>query len=324
MAVDTTTQIVGETPEIEAYRIGLLKSAKDLADQGVTLPETKVAGFTGLQDEAFAGVGDYYGTGEDGTGIAGYQPYLDDAGSSFTTAGDELGAGIASLQGLDAQYDPSTSYQEYMDPYLEDVVQQQYLDLQRQGDIQRLGANFGSVGAGAFGGSRQGIQQAEMNRNVLDQQARTGSQLRSAGYQNAQQQAQAAFENAKARQGQLGDFGIRYAQARGDLGTRQAALGELDQSMFMKDTDLMYSLGGKQQAQQQAELEAQRSNQMAQLYEPYQRLGFLSDIYSKTPTSQQTISQTTSPSVSPFQQYLGLGIAGLSAGAGAAKAGLFG
>jgi len=400
MATDTVIQQVGETPEIEAYRIGLLKSAKELADQGVTLPKSQIAGFSGLQNAAFDTVGDYYGSG-----VAGYQPYLDQAGANLTGAGTDLASsqaltgqrvgdvlntgiagavdpaiaqslmsgnygmgaatqGIAGLQGLSAQYDPSTSYQEYMDPYMNDVVQQQYLDIQRQGDIQRLGANAGSVGSGAFGGSRQGIQQAEIGRNILDQQARTGSQLRSAGYQQAQQQAMSAFEQARARQaqqsqltGQLGQMGsqaglqaaqqmgqlglsgqelagnlaLNYgqqglagAQARADLGTRQAALGELDQNLLTKDAELMYTLGGRQQAQQQAELEAQRSNKMAQLYEPYQRLGFLSDIYSKTPTSQQTISQSTSPSVSPFQQYLGLGIAGLSAGAGAAKAGLFG
>ena len=400
MATDTVIQQVGETPEIEAYRIGLLKSAKELADQGVTLPKSQIAGFSGLQNAAFDTVGDYYGSG-----VAGYQPYLDQAGANLSGAGTDLASsqaltgqrvgnvlntgiagavnpaiaqslmsgnygmgaaqqGISGLQGLSAQYDPSTSYQEYMDPYMNDVVQQQYLDIQRQGDIQRLGANAGSVGSGAFGGSRQGIQQAEIGRNILDQQARTGSQLRSAGYQQAQQQAMSAFEQARARQaqqsqltGQLGQMGsqaglqaaqqmgqlglsgqelagnlaLNYgqqglagAQARADLGTRQAALGELDQNLLTKDAELMYTLGGRQQAQQQAELEAQRSNKMAQLYEPYQRLGFLSDIYSKTPTSQQTISQSTSPSVSPFQQYLGLGIAGLSAGAGAAKAGLFG
>ena len=400
MATDTVIQQVGETPEIEAYRIGLLKSAKELADQGVTLPKSQIAGFSGLQNAAFNTVGDYYGSG-----VAGYQPYLDQSGANLSGAGTDLASsqaltgqrvgnvlntgiagavdpaiaqslmsgnygmgaaqqGISGLQGLSAQYDPSTSYQEYMDPYMNDVVQQQYLDIQRQGDIQRLGANAGSVGSGAFGGSRQGIQQAEIGRNILDQQARTGSQLRSAGYQQAQQQAMSAFEQARARQaqqsqltGQLGQMGsqaglqaaqqmgqlglsgqelagnlaLNYgqqglagAQARADLGTRQAALGELDQNLLTKDAELMYTLGGRQQAQQQAELEAQRSNKMAQLYEPYQRLGFLSDIYSKTPTSQQTISQSTSPSVSPFQQYLGLGIAGLSAGAGAAKAGLFG
>ena len=402
MATETVIQQVGETPEIEAYRIGLLKSAKELSDKGITLPQSKIADFTGLQNASFNRVSDYYG--QDGTGIAGYQPYMDQAATNFTGAGTDLansqaltgqrvgnvlntgiagavnpaiaasmlggnygmGAatqGIAGLSGLSNQYDPN-SYQQYMDPYMNDVIQQQYQDIQRQGDIQKQGANAQAVGSGAFGGSRQGIQQAEINRNVLDQQARTGSQLRSAGYQNAQQQAQAAFENSRARQaqqaqltGQLGQIGsqagLQYGQQMGqlglagqeltgnlamnygqqglqgaqmmnDLGTRQAALGELGQNMLTKDAELMYTLGGRQQAQQQAGLEATRSNQMAQLYEPYQRLGFLSDIYSKTPTTQQTISQSTSPSVSPFQQYLGLGIAGLSAGAGAAKAGLFG
>jgi hypothetical protein len=402
MATETIIQQTGETPEIEAYRIGLLKSAKELADKGITLPQSKIADFTGLQNASFNRVSDYYG--QDGTGIAGYQPYMDQATANFTGAGTNLAAsqdltgtrvgnvlntgiagavnpaiaasmlggnygmgaatqGIAGLSGLSNQYDPN-SYQQYMDPYMNDVIQQQYQDIQRQGDIQKQGANAQAVGSGAFGGSRQGIQQAEMDRNILDQQARTGSQLRSAGYQNAQQQAQAAFENSRARQaqqaqltGQLGQIGsqaglqygqqmgqlglagqeltgnlamnygqqgLQGAQMMGDLGTRQAALGELGQNMLTKDAELMYTLGGRQQAQQQAGLEATRSNQMAQLYEPYQRLGFLSDIYSKTPTTQQTISQSTSPSVSPFQQYLGLGIAGLSAGAGAAKAGLFG
>jgi len=402
MATETVIQQVGESPEIEAYRIGLLKSAKELADQGITLPESMVAEMSNLQNQAISGASDYYGVG--GDGIAGYQPMLNAAGTNVTGAGTDLAAsqaltgervgdvlntgiagaidpaiasaalgrdlgmssaqqGIAGLEGLSAQYDP-TSYQQYMDPYMESVIQQQYKDLQREGDMAKLGANAGSVGAGAFGGSRQGVQQAEMNRNVLDQKMRTGSQLRSAGYQMAQQQSQNAFEQAKARQaqqspltGQLGqmgaDVGLRYgqmagqlglagqelagnlalnygqqgiqgAQQRADIGTRQAALGELGQNMMTKGTETMYTLGGRQQAQQQAELEAQRSNKMAQLYEPYQRLGFLSDIYKGTPTTQQTVTSSSSANVSPFQQYLGLGIAGLSAGAGAAKAGLFG
>ena len=402
MATETVIQQVGESPEIEAYRIGLLKSAKQLADQPVTLPQSQVAGFSGLQQGAFNRASDYYGA--DGQGIAGYQPMLNAGQANVTGAGTNLAAsqaltgqrvgnvlntgiagavdpaiassmlgrnmgmttaqqGITGLAGLSNQYDPS-SFQQYMDPYMESVIQQQYQDIQRQGDIAQQGANAQAVGAGAFGGSRQGIQQAEMNRNILDQQARTGSQLRSAGYQNAQQQAQQAFEQARARQAQqsqltgqlgqmgattglqygqqtgqlglagqelMGNLGLNYgqqgiqgAQQQADIGTRQAALGELGQNMLTKDAELMYTLGGRQQAQQQAELEAQRSNQMAQTYEPYQRLGFLSDIYKGTPTTQQTVTQSASPNVSPFQQYLGLGIAGLSAGAGAAKAGLFG
>ena len=49
MATEEVIQTVRETPEIEAYRIGLLESAKKLADQGMTLPTQQVAGLTGLK-----------------------------------------------------------------------------------------------------------------------------------------------------------------------------------------------------------------------------------------------------------------------------------
>ena len=65
--------------------------------------------------------------------------------------------------------------------------------------------------AGAFGGSRGAIAEAEIGRNVLEQQARTGAQLRSQGFQQAAQQAQQAFEASKQRQqsaaGSIGQLG---------------------------------------------------------------------------------------------------------------------
>jgi hypothetical protein len=64
-------------------------------------------------------------------------------------------------------------------------------------------------------------------------------------------------------------------------------------------------------------------HKVEQQYEPYQRVGFLSDIYKGAPSSQMAISQQSGGGVSPAQSILGLGVAGLSAAAGAAKAGLF-
>jgi hypothetical protein len=86
----------------------------------------------------------------------------------------------------------------------------------------------------------------------------------------------------------------------------------------------MFDLGKTEQAQQQAEIEAQRQSELQQLYEPYQRVGFLSDTYKGAPSTQQTITATTAPTASSAQQILGLGIAGLTAYNGASKAGLFG
>ena len=106
------------------------------------------------------------------------------------------------------------------------------------------------------------------------------------------------------------------------MGLQQAALGELGQQLGQQESGFLFDFGKQQQAQQQAEIEAERQTQVAQLYEPYQRVGFLSDIYKGAPTTQQAITSATAPSTSSAQQILGLGVAGLSAAAGARKAGI--
>tara|TARA_A100001391_G_C4848184_1_gene218956 strand:- start:152 stop:547 length:396 start_codon:yes stop_codon:yes gene_type:complete len=121
----------------------------------------------------------------------------------------------------------------------------------------------------------------------------------------------------------IGSLGIQGGATLGTLGTQQAGIGELAQTQALRDIETQFQLGKQQQMQQQAELDAKRQSDLAQLYEPYQRLGFLSDIYRGAPTSQMTISQVSRPDVSPAQQLFGLGVAGLSAYGGAKQAGLF-
>lgn len=277
----TNTEIVREAPEIEAYKLGLLESAKKLADQPITLPIQQVAGMSGLQQQAVSAASPAMG------GIGGYQPYL-------TGAGYSLGDAYSAL-------DPSGIAQ-FMNPFQRAVQD----EINRAYDIEAQKANLAAVGqAGgpsAFGGSRAAIAQQEIARN-------RASAL-------AQSQAQ-NFLQAQKQQ-------LAQAESLGTLGLRQAALGEQAQKQSLMDIQTQMDIGKQLQAQQQAELEAKRQSDLAQLYEPYQRYGFLSDIYKGAPTSQQTIATATSPSVSPAQTYLGLGIAGLSAAAGAKTAGLFG
>ena len=82
MAVEETIQTVRESPEIEAYRIGLLKSAKELADQPITLPTQQVAGLTGLQEAART---------QAETGLGAFLPYLTAGGQTLAQAGQTLG-----------------------------------------------------------------------------------------------------------------------------------------------------------------------------------------------------------------------------------------
>ena len=277
----TETQIVREAPEIEAYKIGLLESAKALADQSITLPTQQIAGMSGLQTDAITAASPATG------GIGGYQPYLSAAG---TTLGDAR-----------TTLDPSGLAQ-FMNPY-QAAIQ---AEINRAYDIQDAQAGLQAVGQpggpSAFGGSRAAIQQAEIGRN-------RASALAQAQAQN--------FLQAQQAQG-------AQAEALGTLGLRQAAMGQQSQQQALQDIETQFNLGKQQQGQQQAEIEAKRQSDLAQLYEPYQRYGFLSDIYKGAPTSQQTLTSSTAPNVSPAQTYLGLGIAGLSAAAGATKAGLFG
>jgi hypothetical protein len=302
MATETVIQQVGEAPEIEAYRIGLLESAKKLADQGITVPTQQVAGLTGLQTAAAK---------QAEAGLGAFMPYLTTGGQTLGTAGQTLG-GVESALRAGAGPVTGDMISNYMNPYQQAVSD----EINRAYDMQLQGTRAGAVGQGAFGGSRSQIASSEIDRN-------RASALAQAQAQNFMQ-AQAAAERGLGRQTQLGQGIAALAGEQGQLGLRQAALGETVQGLGQRDVEGAYKIGQLLQSQDQAELEAKRQSDLSQLYEPYQRLGFLSDIYSKTPTTQQTITQSTSPSVSPFQQYLGLGIAGLAAGAGAAKAGLFG
>tara|TARA_B100000963_G_scaffold173394_1_gene150834 strand:+ start:296 stop:1204 length:909 start_codon:yes stop_codon:yes gene_type:complete len=302
MAQEEVIQTVRETPEIEAYRIGLLESAKKLADQGITLPTQQVAGLTGLQEAARK---------QAEAGVGAFMPFVQQAGQTLGASGQTLG-GVESALRAGAGPVTQEMIARNMNPFQQAVAD----EINRAYDRQLRSSAAGAVGAGAFGGSRGEIAASEIDRN-------RAAALAQAQAQNFMQ-AQQAAERELGRQTQLGQGIAALAGQEGQLGLRQAALGETVQGLGQRDVEGAFRIGQLLQAQDQATLDAQRQSDLAQMYEPYQRLGFLSDIYSKTPTTQQTITQSTSPNVSPFQQYLGLGIAGLSAAAGAQKAGLFG
>ena len=383
----TQTQTVRLAPFQEEFLADIFASGKALTGDGSQMPYSaqQLAALSPQQQQALTA---------STQGVGAYQPYLQAGseaigqgigavGTGLETMGSALGQLPAAQQGyrdqqnamLQAQalgqagtqqaqamtagadygFDP-TSYQQYMDPYMNDVIQQQYQDIQRQGDIAKQGANAQAVGSGAFGGSRQGIQQAEINRNVLDQQARTGSQLRSAGFQQASglaQQAaaqQAQQQLAQAGQygqqagaaGQLGQAGAQQmgqvgqglgniaqltgqlgsttgalGQTIGQLGTATAGLGQMGQQMGVQDINSLLGIGGLQQQTSQQALDASRANDLARQALPYQQVGFMSDIFRGVPALQQTYSTQSTPGPSTTSQILGLGIAGLGA-AGAA------
>jgi hypothetical protein len=194
-----------------------------------------------------------------------------------------------------------------MDPFLDDVVQRAQDDIGRQGRIQEQQAAAQAVGSGAFGGSRQAVLQGEIGRNTLEQQARTGERLRSAGFAQASKLAQ----DAAAQQ-------LRQAQLTGGLGQTLAGgiaqLGMQGQQMAGQDINQLLGIGGLQQQQAQQGLNVAQQNALAQQQLPFQQLGFLGDIFRGVPALQQQTTQTYTPPPSMLTQGIGLLGAGLYGG----------
>ena len=136
------------------------------------------------------------------------------------------------MLGASRGYDPASA-QAFMDPYRQQVIDETMRQIDRQGAIAGQGLANQAVRSGAFGGEREGIQRAEMQRNLMDQKASTIANLLSQGYSQAQAQAMGAFEQQQGRQMQTGQqFGSQAAQ-QAQLGQGAAGLyGNLAQNQI--------------------------------------------------------------------------------------------
>ena len=136
----------------------------------------------------------------------------------------------------------------------------------------------------------------------MDQQARTGAQLRSQGFAQAQSAAQQAAIKTSTT--------VKTSTVIGTVGCITTGLGQLGQQMGVQDINTLLGIGGLQQQQGQRELDVDRANILAEQALPYQQIGFMSDIFRGVPALQQTFSTTSAPPPSRTSQMLGLGING--------------
>jgi hypothetical protein len=318
MAVETSTQIVREDPRLEEIKLQLLGEAARLAyrpEFGQMLPEYQVAGFSPAQQAAVqAGMQQ---------GIGSYLPYVE-AGN--VALGQGLGAtqaGQIAAAGAAGMYDPRSAAA-FMNPYQQAVTEQSLRDIRRQADIAGQSQAAQAVRTGAFGGTREGVQRAEMERNVQDLMAQQIAQGYAQNYAQAQQAAMQAEEAARQRQLGIGQLFGQLGQQAGQLGVQQAALGQTAQQMQQGDISFLYGLGQSQQALNQQQLDALRASEMQRLYAPYQQAAFLSDIYKGAPSTQMATTSAAVPQASPFQQIAGVALGGLSTYGAGKVAGIWG
>jgi hypothetical protein len=273
--------------------------------------------------QSFGGVKDASGrqVGFDPTKVvAGMDPLQQQAyqtaGGMLPSAATGMGmglAGVAASRGLGMQYDPYATGQfgaqagQYMDPYMQNVVNIQQREAQRQADIAGTQRGAQAVQSGAFGGSRQAIMDAEAARNLATQKG----DIQARGLQDAFSRAQQQFNTEQ----QLREQSRQYGAGLGLQGLQTALqgagqLGALGQQEFGQQKDILglqNEFGAQQQAQQQALINAQAQNFAAQQRYPYQQLEFMSNVLRGTPMG--TVQSLYQAPPSTASQLFGAGTA---------------
>jgi len=255
----TQVSIAREAPEVESRKLALYDQAAKLASDPVGIPAFQVAGPSGLEQTGFTQAGT--------TGV----------GAPTTTAG--IGSVLQSMQG--------PNINQFLNPYQSYVTD----EITRQANIAQNQLSAQAVGAGAFGGAREGVQRAEIERA---RQANIGQSMAS-GFQQA---AGLAAQQQGLQQG---------------AGQLLGALGGQQQAMQQADIASLLQAGGVQRQLGQQALDASRQTELARAYEPYQRLEFLKGIMTNMPTTQSAVTATTAPGSNPLAQAVGTGIGAYAA-----------
>ena len=291
MAEGITTQQTVYPDWVTAPSEQMINQMQTMMGQPLSIPGQQVAGFSPTQ---LAAMQQAYG------GIGAYQPYLQAAGTGQTAAMGAMGAGAGALGGM--QFDPSGAAQ-WMDPYQQNVTQGALAEIDRQAAMAQNQMAGQAVGAGAFGGSRFGIQQSELARGAQDLKSRRIFEDMSRNYQ----QAVGAMQAANQQQLQQGQAFGQLGGITSGIGGAMAGLGGQAQAMGQSDVNQLMGIGGLQQQLGQQQYNVDYQNQMALQNAPYQQLstgaGIMQQLIPQLGQGSQTVAPL--PQTNPYLQAAG-------------------
>jgi hypothetical protein len=196
---------------------------------------------------------------------------------------------VSPITGQDINY--------FMNPFQQQVTSNVLDEMRRRSDIEGQRTADAAVRAGAFGGSRFGVQEAERLRNLRQQQSRTASDLARQNYQ----QALGAAQSQRAQQ-------LAGGQQFSNLAGQQMNLQRQGISGLQTA-----GLQGQQQLQRGMDIAYQDFLRQQQF--PYTQAATFSNLLSGVPAAQMTTAYSQAPGPSMAQQLAGLGMAGLGTAA---------
>lgn len=235
-----------------------------------------------------------------------------------------IGQGQEIAQGATPyQYDPTQLFTgsnvgQYMSPYMQQVLDVQKDQARRQFEEQGAARSAQAVQAGAFGGSRQAVQEAIAERELLNRMADIQATGQQQAFESAQQAFQAdrsamfgreqaqAGEDRAARADQLRALGFTSQQAQQMVG-----MGETARAADIQGSQLLEAVGRAERGLEQEGLDIAYQDFLRQQAYPEQQLQQFSSILRGVPV-QPSVTQTAYAPYNPMQQVLGAGLTGLS------------
>lgn len=178
----------------------------------------------------------------------------------------------------------NTDMSAYMNPYTQQVSDVVMQDLQRQNQILGNQMDASAMQAGAFGGSRHGVANAETNRAFLDQVARSSAGLNQNAYNTALQSAQFDIGNRNQMSQFNSGLGMQNANLQGNL--QNLGFGQQQQV----NNNLM-NQGNMLQANQQALINAAQGQFQGFAGSPQQSLATLLSAISGVPSPISTTEE---------------------------------
>ena len=278
------------------------------------------------------------------SGVGAFQPYLTQAGAYDTAAqqfgtqaaGTLAGASALGTQALGSLADAGTfgtaasgysgpsAYSQFMSPYQQDVINASLAEFDTQAAKGLSGIGQLAAQSGNLGGGREGVMRSEYQSESDRNRALLNAQLLQQGFGQANQLANQAFGQQQNlanlqlgiadREGNLAGLEAGIADRQRGLGDQslslsrnQQALAGLLPGLQTSDINQLGRLGGLQQIQEQAILDAQREANRLEAYEPYERLGtYGSGVASLFSGNAPFGSQSTiTPNPTPLQTALG-------------------
>lgn len=338
MATQTTIQQnqIGFAPEVAPYAQNILGTAA-----GMVYQYQKDANGKNVLDENGMPII---------TGFQPYQEYTGDRQAQFTplqkqsfdsaqqmqTSGQLQDASTmaenAGIKALNLNYDPSNfrtgsvtdanALDQYMSPYVKNVVERQQQDAALQSRIAQQGQQAQAARAGAFGGSGDYLMRGQAARDL----ARQKGDIMATGMQNAYTQATNQFNteqqnryneaqlNEQSRQYGAG-LGLQGLQTANQAATNLANIGQTQFTQGMDINKLQNQYGTQQQNQMNTILGNQYQEYLNKMNHPYKQIGYMSDVIRGAPLSQMG-STMYAPAPNPITQVAGAVATGYGASMG--------